>query len=207
MAKSILLFIFLIFCAGCSHKDNKSTSTKKEEAKDSSQFEKANNLFQSKSYEKSKSILEQIPSTDSDFNKAKFLLEKIDSIETLKSENKKLEQALTIESSKITYNIIDNPELSVVIRNNSNKVIDGYTIASECFDNFNEPVRGYKGNTHSGIDQTKIKPKGTVRATWTLFGMENATKATSHIKKFHLADEDITIDISPENYIFVKTKK
>jgi hypothetical protein len=92
---------------------------------------------------------------------------------------------------KLSKNIIQSNEITIIYKNESNKNIDAITFSVACYNNFNEPVNGsyVTGNIFSGICQSKLKAGEREKNTWTMYLFDNTTKvSTPIITKVHFID-------------------
>lgn len=96
-----------------------------------------------------------------------------------------------VEISKITVkdDAIGNPNVTLNLKNTSDKEIDGVKVEIKTFNNFDEPAKGFlSDNTFQGVSQEKIVAGGNKTASWTLYNYEGVTKAQPTITSVHFVD-------------------
>lgn len=115
----------------------------------------------------------------------------------LKVEAEKTEEAQALKDSGpvvirkmgINYNVINLPELTLVVQNSEDTAVEAYEISAECFNKFDEPVK-FPGKSHvfEGSSQTRIAPKATEKANWQLSLQRATTKANVWVSRVKMAD-------------------
>lgn len=112
-----------------------------------------------------------------------------------KEYDKSIQPPLQLISAKVTFNAIDNPEASAVVKNISNKTVDAYDIAFYCYNRYDEPVNHYLHNTniYNGTSQNTIKPYETAGDgyVWTLYGHETTAKVKAVLMRVHMTDGSV----------------
>jgi tetratricopeptide (TPR) repeat protein len=107
-------------------------------------------------------------------------------------EDEKIKPPLQLVKAMVTFNVISNPEASVVVKNVSKKTIDAYTIGIYCYDRYDQPVNHYLYDTNrfGGICQNTVKPGKSIGYDylWTLYGHENTSKIEAVLEKVHMTD-------------------
>lgn len=97
-----------------------------------------------------------------------------------------------VVSTSIYQDSIGTPNLKMVLKNTSEKTIDGIEVMMGFTNNFDEPVAKWKqGNTSLFIAQTQetIAPGETRTGSWNLAAYEAATKVTNvRVYRVHYSD-------------------
>jgi hypothetical protein len=115
----------------------------------------------------------------------------------LRADAEKAEEAQALKDSGpvvirrmgINYNVINLPELTLVVENFEDVAVEAYDISAECFNKFDEPVK-FPGQSHvfQGTSQTRIAPKTTEKSKWQLSLQGNTTKANVWVSRVKMAD-------------------
>lgn len=97
-----------------------------------------------------------------------------------------------VVSTSIYQDSIGTPNLKMVLKNTSEKTIDGIEVMMGFTNNFDEPVTKWKqGNTSLFIAQSQetIAPGETRTGSWNLAAYEAATKVTNvRVYRVHYSD-------------------
>lgn len=91
-----------------------------------------------------------------------------------------------------SMNIIHNPEVALVFKNNSSKTIDAYKVRITGQDSFGHEIKRYGTDPYfNGIGQEQLIGPGEQTSSsykWSLYGMENARKGTIQVTEVHFTD-------------------
>lgn len=110
-------------------------------------------------------------------------------VEQKNNEIKEKMKAIEIVSSKIEKDIIDQPNLIIKVKNNSDKIIDGINIKAKIYNNFDEQVKGLDNDYFEGTSQETINPKEMKEFQWSLTFYSGATKVKElELTRVHFTD-------------------
>ena len=89
----------------------------------------------------------------------------------------------------LKHNIINQPEVGVLLRNQSQSQVVALKIIVKCWDRFDDEARGFGStNEFRGIGQSKIDPGEKEIFTWQLSGHSNAARISVSLGDVRLAD-------------------
>lgn len=157
--------------------------------------------FKHNNYEEAYSIIDDalafLPQTKAFLNmKEKIILDEQEYKEKLKKQsffNEIQECPLQIEYSHLGKNAIENPTVSVTVKNESSKTVNAFIVNFYLYDNFNKRVNHYlyDTNIYTGINQKTINPDKKFNGNnyyWTPYGHENTMKFIAVITEIHYTD-------------------
>jgi hypothetical protein len=111
--------------------------------------------------------------------------------QALKVKEQRLKAAgpVVITRMGINYNVINVPELTLVVQNTDDLTVDAFEICAECFNKFDEPVTfPGRSNVFNGTSQLRIEPKETKKVKWQLSLQQNTTRADVWVSRVKLQD-------------------
>jgi hypothetical protein len=99
---------------------------------------------------------------------------------------------LKIERLSLSRNSIDQPELTVKVKNISSVKIVAYKLDFAAWDKFGDPVKkfGFGSSETRGISQESIPPGQEDNPTWTLHGQETAAKFKISVSRIKLENDE-----------------
>ena len=100
---------------------------------------------------------------------------------------------LELISARLRYNVINQPTVSVTVKNKAAQNVVAYSIAIHCWDRFGKPVVHSMlrdDNVYRGISQRTIAPGKTEgdNSAWTLHMHDNTAKVKIVLTKVKLED-------------------
>ncbi|WP_026669344.1 DUF5780 domain-containing protein [Butyrivibrio sp. AE3006] len=136
------------------------------------------------------------------FKEELYSIKDKDREEQLESERNQTEQdfekclaecPLKITKIIVTKNSINDNQLSVNCKNESDKTVDAFEIDFYCYDNYGKPVNKYvrDDNILHCISQKRIQPNGTFDGSnsyWNTYGYDNATQYEAYVVSVHYTD-------------------
>lgn len=179
-------------------------------------YRMADTSYDNKYYDRAKELYNKIIQEYPDSHEAKQAQEKLSSIDDLikqeqaaklQEEKRKAEEAeikrkayeesikppLELVEADVTLNVISHPQVSVIVKNISNKTVDAYTVGIYCYDRFGNEVKhyAYGTNRYGGLCQRTISPGNSTGSNyyWTLHGHENTAKIDVVLEKVHFTDD------------------
>lgn len=109
-----------------------------------------------------------------------------------KAHEEAIKPPVTLSRTIITPNVIGEPTLSLIMKNNSQKTINAFKLHIYAYDNYGKQVKqfGYGDGVFSAISQREIEPGGTTSSqyTWTLHGFDNGRKFKVQLYSIHFTD-------------------
>lgn len=109
-----------------------------------------------------------------------------------KAHEEAIKPPVTLSRTIITPNVIGEPTLSLIMKNDSQKTINAFKLHIYAYDNYGKQVKQFgHGDDHfSAISQREIEPGGTTSSqyTWTLHGFDNGRKFKVQLYSIHFSD-------------------
>lgn len=104
-------------------------------------------------------------------------------------EREKQAGPLRILAGGIGKNALKNPTAILKLRNASDRDVIAYTVDVECYNNFDEPVKGLDGShVFRGISQDRLMRGDEDTAEWSLDFQRTTTKIVAHVSRVKFAD-------------------
>lgn len=110
-----------------------------------------------------------------------------------KAYEEKIKPPVKLSNLIIEKDMIGTPEVSLIMTNTSNKIIDAYKVKIYAYDNYGKQLKefGHGDDYFAGISQNELQPGATTSSDyhWSLMGFSNGRKFKLVLYSIHFTDD------------------